>query len=82
MPRTLQHLFGSNIDFKCQYSISFFEIYNDRIYDLLDAQESPFAKKRSLSKNIESNSFGFSNRRDLFANLSRKSLELRQEHDG
>jgi hypothetical protein len=49
LPRALQYIFNAHSDnTKRQYSLSFFEIYNEKIFDLLDDADNK--KKRSSSR--------------------------------
>ncbi len=49
LPRALQYIFATSHEAtKRQYSLSFFEIYNEKIFDLLEDVEN--RKKRSSSR--------------------------------
>lgn len=76
LPRIIDHLFESPLDANvpldsAQFTMSFFEIYNDKVYDLL--------KKPTFSPS-NTNSVGS---KDGSASVtSRESLEVREEKDG
>jgi len=72
IPRALRQIYSSPIDGNVE--VSFFEIYNERIYDLLSATKP--ATKRSLSRGDSSSSYDASNY------SSRRSLDLREDKSG
>ena len=72
IPRALRQLYSTPFDGNVE--VSFFEIYNERIYDLLSATRP--VQKRSLSRGDSSSSYDASNY------SSRRSLDLREDKSG